>query len=280
MTAPAIHDQKAALARPLAGKRIVLTRPGAQAGDFELRVRALGGDPLVAPAIAIGTPDTWTLADAALRRIGTYDWIVFTSGNAVRAVVDRADAIAVARDEIRARRLAVVGPSTADVVSSTLRPPDVVSTVHTAEALGRDLVDVQNARVLLPRGDLADDALPVTLRSRGAFVDGIVVYRTVAGIGIPTIVTLMRDKAVDALLFASASAVGFVSRALEEATGGVSAPLFAWPLAACLGPRTADAARSAGFTRVAVAEGTTLGELIERVAQWFARPEHEDGGMT
>lgn len=273
MTAAVTHGAPEAQTRPLAGKRIVLTRPDAQAGDFESRVRALGGDPLIAPAIAIEPPDTWTIADAALRRIGTYDWVVFTSANAVRALVERADAIDVARDELRTRQLAVVGPATADVVGTLLRPSDIVSAVHTAGALGRELMDVQNARVLLPRGDLADETLPNTLRARGAFVDEIVVYRTVAGVGLPTIVSLMRDRAVDALLFASASAVRFVSRALAEDTGDASAHLLTWPLAACLGPLTANAARAAGFTRVAVAEGTTQGELIERVAHWFTRPE-------
>jgi uroporphyrinogen-III synthase len=231
---------------------------------------------LVAPAIAIDAPESWTITDAALRRIGTYDWIVFTSANAVRAVVERADAIGVARDELRATRLAVVGPATADVVGAALRPPDVVSDVHTAEGLGRELVDVQNARVLLPRGDLADETLPAVLRARGAFVDEMVVYRTVAGVGLATIARLIRDNAIDALLFASASAVGFVASVIADDAGDPSGRLPAWPLAACLGPVTADAARAAGFTHVAIAEGTTQAELIDRVVEWFRRPERSD----
>ena len=59
-----------------------------------------------------------------------------------------------------------------------------------------------------------------------------------------------------------------------------SAQLLAQPLAACLGPLTAAAARAAGFTRVVVAEGTTQDELIERVVWWFAQAEHENGGMS
>src|SRR5829696_1117019 len=74
--------------RALEGKRIVLTRPLAQAGDFEARVRALGGDPVLAPAIAIAPPETWSVADAALHRVAMYeyDWIAFTSANAVNAL--------------------------------------------------------------------------------------------------------------------------------------------------------------------------------------------------
>jgi uroporphyrinogen-III synthase len=260
-------------ARPLLGRRIVLTRPLAQSGDFEARIRALGGEPVVAPAIEIAPPDSWTIPDAALRRIGTYDWIAFTSANAVQALVDRADAIGVPREELSSRRLAVVGPATGAVLGSALRLPDFVPTVNTADALAHELADVENARVLLPRGDLAGDALPVTLRARGAFADEIVVYQTVPGPGIPTIVAGVRDAAIDALLFASASAARFVATALESDSANTSGGPRNFPVAVCLGPVTADAARQAGFRFVVVAEGTTQNELVDRAAQWFERSE-------
>jgi uroporphyrinogen III methyltransferase/synthase len=264
-------------AHPLLGRRIVLTRPHAQSGDFEARIAALGGEPVVAPAVEIAPPDSWTIADAALRRIGTYDWIAFTSANAVRALVERADAIGVPRDELSSRRLAVVGPATAAAVGSALRPPDFTSTVNTGDALGHEVVEVENARILLPRGDLAGDALPAALRARGAFVDEIVVYRTVPGPGIPTIVAGVRESTVDALLFASASAVRFVADALAGETVNTGQAL-RWPVAVCLGPVTADAAREAGFRSVVVADGTTQTELIYRVVLWFVGPGKEGLG--
>ncbi len=277
MTSPPVDARAAVDVRPLGGKRIVLTRPRAQAGDFEARVAALGGQPLVAPAIAVTPPDTWTVADAALRRIGTYDWIAFTSANAVRALIERADAIGVSREELRARHLVVVGPATAGIVTTALRRPDVVPSVHTAEALGDELTDIENTRILLPRGDLADDALPAALRARGAFVDEVVVYRTVPGEGLAAIVAGLRDSSVDALLFTSASAVRFVARALAELGGMSTAGSPAPRVVACLGAVTADAARSAGFANVIVADGTSQNELIERVARWFSRSERSAG---
>lgn len=277
MTRPTVLAPDEVRERPLLGRRIVLTRPLAQTADFEARVKALGGDPVVAPAIEIASPDSWTIADAALRRIGTYDWIAFTSANAVRALVERADAIGVRREELRSRRLAVVGPATATAVETTLRPPDFAPTVNTAEVLAQELVDVENARVLLPRGDLAGDALPATLRARSAFVDEIVVYRTVPGPGIRSIVGGVRASTVDALLFASASAVRFVADALEadsaNTPGGPN-----WPVAVCLGPVTADAAREVGFQVVVVADGTTQNELIDQAAQWFEQSETGERG--
>jgi uroporphyrinogen-III synthase len=269
MTRPTVLVPGAVQARPLRGRRIVLTRPPAQSGDFEERVRALGGEPVATAAIEIVGPESWTIADAALRRVGTYDWLAFTSANAVRMLVDRADAIGVPRDELRSRRLAVVGPATASVVRTTLRPPDFAPTVNTAEMLGEEITDVDNTRVLLPRGNLADDTLPAALRARGAFVDEVVVYRTVPGPGITAIVAGVRESAVDALLFASASAVRFVADALVADTASTGLRRQRWPVAACLGPVTASAARACGFQSVIVADDATQNELIDAVARWF-----------
>ena len=269
MTRPTVLAPEGMQTHPLRGRRIVLTRPLAQAGDFEERVHALGGEPVVAAAIEILGPESWTISDAALRRVGTYDWLAFTSANAVRMLVDRADAIGVPRDQLRSRRLAVVGPATASVVRSSLRPPDFAPTVNTAEVLGEELADVANARILLPRGNLADDTLPATLRARGAFVDEIVVYRTVPGPGIPGIVAGVRESAVDALLFASASAVRFVADGLVVDTSSSSSRRQRWPLAACLGPVTASAARACGFQSVIVADDATQNDLLDAVARWF-----------
>ena len=269
MTRPTVLVPGAVQARPLRGRRIVLTRPLAQSGDFEERVRALGGEPVATAAIEIVGPESWTIADAALRRVGTYNWLAFTSANAVRMLVDRADAIGVPRDELRSRRLAVVGPATASVVRTTLRPPDFAPTVNTAEMLGEEITDVDNTRVLLPRGNLADDTLPAALRARGAFVDEVVVYRTVPGPGITAIVAGVRESAVDALLFASASAVRFVADALVADTASTGLRRQRWPVAACLGPVTASAVRACGFQSVIVADDATQNELIDAVARWF-----------
>ena len=274
MSTPATH----AAPRPLEGKRVVLTRPRAQAGDFEARVLALGGEPVLAPAIAIEPPEAWTVADAALRRVETYDWIAFTSANAVNALVGRADAIGVSRDAVGGRRLAAVGRATAAAVRAALREPDLVSATHTAESLAKEIPDIESSRVLFPHGDLAADALPAGLTKRGAFVDAVVVYRTVPGDGVAAIAAGIRTGTVDALLFTSASAVRFVADALAEtveheergsgAPGGMHG-LPRWPAVMCIGPVTADAARTAGFDPVVVAESATQDELVDRVARWF-----------
>lgn len=269
--------------RPLEGKRIVLTRPRAQAGDFETRILALGGEPVLAPAIALTPPESWTIVDAALRRVETYDWIAFTSANALRSLVDRADAIGVARDVMRGRRLAVVGPATAAAVTESLRAPDVVSAEHTANALAREIPDVENERFLFPRGDLASDALPAGLRLRGAFVDDVTAYRTVPGDGVAIIASLVRAGSVDALLFTSSSAVRFVADALVgparvDDGGPRTLDVPNHVAVMCIGHVTAHAARAAGLEPAVIAESATQDDLIDCVVSWFVtRDNYRDG---
>src|SRR5690349_9971429 len=82
-------DDALAVARPLQGRRIAVTRAHEQAGDLIARLRALGADPLECPAIAIAPPATYAPLDAALARLGEYDWIIFTSVNGVAAFRER-----------------------------------------------------------------------------------------------------------------------------------------------------------------------------------------------
>jgi uroporphyrinogen III methyltransferase/synthase len=257
--------------RPLAGRRIVLTRPRDQAGDFVARVMALGGTPVIAPAIAITEPSSWSAADEALLRLGDYDWVAFTSVNAVRALANRARDLGLDAASIGHRRIAAVGPATAAALEASVRAPDVVASVHGADTLAGEIPVARDARVLFPCGAMARDALSLALRERGALVDDVVVYRTVAGEGVPMIADALRDGSADAVLFTSPSAVSFVAQALDEPApsrpttlGGRRVIVF------CLGPTTEAAARASGFEPAATARAATQNELIDEVARWFA----------
>ena len=266
---------------PLHGKRIVLTRPREQTGSFDARVRAVGGVPILAPAIAIGPPMSWDAADMALTRLDVYEWIVFTSANAVRALIERARALEIDRARMSSLRLAAVGPATAAAMRAGLRAPDVTATVHDAEALARQIPVADGTRVLFPCGAMARETLPAALRTRGAVVDEAVVYTTVAGEGVPLVVDALRNGTADAVLFASPSAVSFVAEALGEGrvdgksatSAGLHAHVF------CLGPTTEAAARAAGLVPVATARAATQDELIAEVARWFASVAREEDSV-
>jgi uroporphyrinogen-III synthase len=252
----------------------VLTRPRDQAGDFDARVVALGGTPVIAPAIAIAEPSSWSAVDEALARLGDYDWVAFTSANAVRALANRARRLGLDAASIGQRRVAAVGPATAAALEATVRAPDVVASVHGADTLAAEVPVARDARVLFPCGAMARDALPLALRERGALVDDVVVYRTVAGEGVPVIADALRDGTADAVLFASPTAVSFVAQALDyPARSRRTTVVGLRVMVFCLGPTTEAAARAAGFEPAATARAATQDELIDEVARWFA-PAH------
>jgi uroporphyrinogen-III synthase len=257
--------------RALAGRRVVLTRPRDQAGNFDARVRALGGVPIIAPAIATAEPPSWSDVDRVLDRLEDYDWVAFTSANGVRAFAARARRRGLAPAVIGRCRLAAVGPATASALAATIRAPDVIASTFGAEALAREIPVVRGNRLLFPCGAMTRDALALALRKRGVVVDDVIVYRTVAGEGVPTVVAALRDGDADAVMFASPSAVSFVAQALGGHIGLTPETVDVRRTGVfCLGPTTEAAARAAGFELAATARAATQDQLIDEVARWFA----------
>ena len=205
--------------RPLEGKRIVLTRARAQAGDFEARISALGGEPVLAPAIAIRSPG---IVDRRRRRPPAYRDL-------------RLGRIHQRQRGARARR-----PSAGHRRGSRIREQQTTGCGRPRHRrrgqrqpapARRGFVDADRGSTRARhrrRGECPDflstwatsraTRYPAGLRSRGAFVDDVIVYRTVPGEGIETIASLVRSGGADALLFASPSAVRFVADALAGDT--------------------------------------------------------------
>jgi uroporphyrinogen III methyltransferase/synthase len=234
----------------LTGRRIVITRPEPDAGRLAERLRALGATPVVVPAIRIEFTDPPEL-DAALKRIAGYDWVIFTSRNGVEAVFRRTRSIA-------GPRVAAIGPATAQALRERGVEPDLMPTEYVAEAVLDALGDVAGRRCLLPRADIAREALTVGLTARGALVDEIAAYRTR-----PLAEQHADLGAVDAVTFTSSSTVrGFLA-------GG---PVPEGARIVCIGPITADTARACGLSVSAVAQEYTEDGLIAALQEAFTRP--------
>src|SRR5690242_15967022 len=103
--------------RPLEGKRIVITRPEAQAGGVVAGLRALGAEPIVCPAIAIAPPADFGALDAAIARLGAYDRLIVTSANGVRALLERVDALGADAAPLREIWIGAIGPATAGALA-------------------------------------------------------------------------------------------------------------------------------------------------------------------
>ncbi len=250
MSAPSGSQQPA-----LAGKRIVITRPDADAARLATRLRMLGATPIVAPAIRIEFTDPPEL-DAALGTLDAFDWIVFTSKNGVAAVMRRTDSIA-------GPKVAAIGPATATALVENGVEPDIIPEVYISEGIVDALGDVRGAKILLPRADIARRALADELRNRGAQVHEIAAYHTrTVGKNPPDL------EAADAVTFTSSSTVlGFLE------TGSVPARA----KVICIGPITAATARAHGLRVDGVADEYTEDGLVRALVAAFSYREPEHG---
>jgi uroporphyrinogen-III synthase len=235
--------------RPLAGRRIAVTRP--EAGELGAVVAELGGEVVHVPLIEIADPaDGGQALRRALLRLDAFDWLAVTSANGAQRVGPHAAAH-------RAVRLAAVGPATARVLAEAAgRHVDLVATVPRVEGLLAEFPRTP-ARVLVAQADRAGTALADGLTAAGHSVEVVTAYRTVTRRPDPGELALL--STVDAVVFASGSA----------ATGWVNALGRTAPaVVIALGPSTERAARTEGLpvTHVAPApDARTVAGLLARV---------------
>ena len=244
--------------RPLAGRRIVVTRAREQASELVQRLRDLGADTIELPAITIADPADGgaALRDAA-GRLARYDWVVFTSASAVERFLPL---LRDARD-FAGTRIAAIGPGTAAALARRNLVADLVPERFVAEALLEALSPRAPGRVLLPRAAVARDVLPQGLRAAGFLVDVVEAYRTTAVPPSPAVVEAAARA--DAVTFTSSSTV---TRFLELA-GREALP----PTVACIGPVTAETARKHGLSVDVVAPVHTIDGLVAALTSALRR---------
>jgi uroporphyrinogen-III synthase len=244
--------------------RVLLTRQPEQAAALREGLLALGAEVVEVPLIEIVPPADPAPLEAALGALERFDWVVFTSVNAVHAVAERLTARG--RSWPGAARVASVGPSTTAAITQRLPAARVAlepQTDHRAEGLLRafETHAVDGVTVLLPASERARDVLARGLRDRGAVVTPVAAYGNVAPPDLPARLAAALDGHIDLVTFASPSAVeGFVA----------AAPPRPWPPAAVIGPVTEQAARAAGFAMGAVAAPSTAEGLVAAVRAWIA----------
>jgi uroporphyrinogen III methyltransferase / synthase len=245
--------------RPLFGTRIVVTRASAQATGLRDALAELGADVLEVPALRIEPIDDSAL-HAALARLDQFDWVVFTSQNAVRIVWDALRATGRDARGFATCRIACVGRSTSDTLLACGLAADVLPRRFVAEGVleamaSRD--DVKGRRVLYLAAEGARDVLPEGLRALGCSVEVARVYRSVSdGVGADALRAAVADGTVAAVTFASASAV-------RGYTDVVGAELARAVPAISIGPVTTDAVRTAGMTLGAEASEPSVSALAE-----------------
>jgi uroporphyrinogen-III synthase len=232
----------------LAGRRVVITRATDQSGDLAARLRVLGAEPVEVATIAIADPaDGGAGLRAAVR--SAPDWIVVTSANGARRVLD-------ALEDAEPPRFAVVGPMTASVLERAGVTPALIPPRFVAESLV-DAFPAGAGRVVVAQASSARDVVASGIRDKGWEVIAVEAYATAPVRPAPD--RIAAAKSADAILFTSASTV----RSFVDAAGVEAVP----PVVVCIGPVTAEAAMSAGLRVAAVPDEHTVPAMLVALAE-------------
>jgi len=266
-------------ARPLFGKRVLVTRAREQSGGAASLLRDHGADPVVMPTIEIHAPsDPSPMIDAVASLESRYDWVAFTSANGVEHVWAE-----IQRQKRDARifgrvKIAAIGPGTAAALERFGIRADVVAREHVGEAFATAILEAMGSdgapvagrpRVLVARAEVARDVVPDALRAAGCEVDVIAVYKTrtppralLAGV-----TALLDAGELDVVTFTSSSTVEHLADALEARAG----ELLGKTCVAAIGPVTAETAARRGIRVDVTADPHTVPGLVAALTKHFAK---------
>jgi uroporphyrinogen-III synthase len=265
---------KSPIAEPLKGRRIVVTRAREQSEGLMASLEALGATAILCPAIRIEPLHDSSNLDAAVSSLHEYDWVIFTSANGVRAFSERMRARGVEAEVLCSRKLAAIGPATRAEVEKLGCAVSFVPDTHVAEVILEQIGDVAGQRMLLPKADIAREALAEGLTRMGAQVDEVAAYHTVAGGEHGTLAPMLRAGEIDAVTFTSSSTVrytieGLTAEMSREMSREEAVALLGRAALVCIGPITAGTARECGLTVTAVAEEYTTRGLLDALLKLF-----------
>jgi uroporphyrinogen-III synthase len=245
-------------------KRILITRPRAQADEFAARLRSAGFEPLFFPVIEIQPIGNNVALERALSKLDCYDWVVFTSVNAVDVVFESYSLIMKQGAQDGGVKFATIGPKTAEALETRGISPDFVPSEYVAESILPGLGDLRGRWVLLPRAEIARKALPEAICEAGGIPHEIAVYKTLPvqpdSEGLAAL-----KSGVDIITLTSPSTVeNFVSVARQDGLDPLALP--GKPVFACIGPITEQAAREHGLVNLVVAREYTTEGLIAAIS--------------
>ena len=266
----------------LAGKRLLVTRPRAQAADLCDKLAALGAEPILFPTVEIAPLDNYAALDTAIAALADYHWLIFTSVNGVSAFWQRLD---LERFKLPASlKIAAIGPATAHALEKHGTRAQLIPDEFVAEAILEKIGEVAGQRILLPRADIARKTLAVELGKRGAVVSEVAAYHTRPAAPDPRGLAELR-RGVDAITFTSSSTVRNFVRLMSGSDqyidpahirrmgpDGLPMPSLGRAIIACIGPITAQAARDADLPVDVMAQVYTMDGLVAALNDYFSRP--------
>jgi uroporphyrinogen-III synthase len=263
--------------KPLAGKRIVVTRAPEQAQELVHALEQLGAQVILLPMVSFALPDDCQKLDEQLRHLDWFDAILFLSKNAVRYMFDRCAQLGIKCEMLQSssRFVAAVGPATAEALKQKGIRVNYVAQKGTGEALARELrQSLAGRRVLLPRSDRGDERVPRALREVGANVTEVIAYRTMETDNLDAdILARVRHAEINAVIFASPSAFQNFRSAIGEAELENLSPRVDF---VAIGPTTAHAIRESGARLAVQAEEASAEGLARAIAKHY---QHHSAAM-
>jgi uroporphyrinogen III methyltransferase/synthase len=238
--------------------KVLVTRPRAQSSSFGEALQAAGFEPIYFPVIEIRAVENNIELDNAIKNLAKYEWIIFTSVNAVDVFFEQG------KPQELPVQVAAIGPKTTDALRKHNIKPDFVPEEYVAEGILPGLGDLRGKWVLLPRAEIARQELPEAIVKAGGIAHEIVVYQTLpAEVDMDGLNSL--KSGVDVITFTSASTVeNFVAMMRQNGLDPLNLPNN--PLFACIGPITEQAAREEGFSNLIVAKEYTTEGLIQIIS--------------
>ena len=255
-------------AAPLSRRRILVTRTRQQASELAARLESLGASAILIPTIQIVPPESYAALDAALDKLNSFDWLLFTSANAVEVFSQRWSRASAPP------RIAVIGPATARAVEALGLTADIVPERYVAESLAVELAPyAAKSHMLLVRAAEARDTLPETLRAAGASLTIAEAYRNQIPSGsiaaLHALFTSHKTR-LDAVTFTSASTARNLFTLLETANLTLPESI----VRASIGPITSQTLRELGHPPHIEAADHTIPALVQALATHFTGVAH------
>ena len=256
--------------RVLFGKRVLITRSRSQASRLRTLLEQAGANAVELPTIQIGPLKDFAELDATLAALQDFQWVIFTSANAVESVFERLELQGKDARALAGTTVGAIGPATAQAlanrgITADFVPSRPVSDVVLKELSGRDW---QGVSVLLPSADIGRDELEKGLTGMGAKVNRLAAYRNVPVEGVGGLAKQAFLDGVDIVTFTSSSTVRNLVEMLDGDRAGLDSSFIA-----CIGPVTAATARELGLRVDLEASEHTVEGLVEALTSHFATGE-------
>ena len=264
------------MAKPLDGRTVVVTRAASQAADFVNELEDYGANVIVCPTIEIAEPENYDRLDEAIEHLYGYDWLIFTSANAIEFFLRRLKHRGLKVEDLDEIRVCAIGQASADRLRDAHVHVDVIPAHAKAEGVFAALTEfvggaeqLHGLNILLPRAAVGRDYLPKALEDAGARVDVITAYRTVVPADLDRgRLSAMLAGSADCIAFTSSSTVKnlallFDTHDLSQILSGVTI--------ACIGDVTAATATEYGLRADVLPSVATTSALAGAIADYYSR---------